>query len=145
MSRGVRIVLIVLLLLSLVGLRAYADTLFYDPLSDFFKGEYQGEQLPQMALGKLLTHTALRFCLTALISVLIIYFWFKGRSKTQLTLVIMGIVFVLFFSTFWVMLTLKHPPLEGLFYIRRFLIQPLVLILLVPAFYYEIRTSKRRA
>ena len=145
MSKAIRISLIGALLLVLILLRAYADQLFYDPLSAFFKGEYQGQALPEMATGKLLVHTALRFWIIALITSGIVHLWFQDKSKTRLTLVILALVFLLFFSIFSIIITLNQPPLEWLFYTRRFLIQPLVLILLIPAFYYEIRASKRRA
>jgi exosortase F-associated protein len=55
-------------------------------------------------------------------------------------------------SSFFVILSLvffflleytKTPDLLILFYIRRFLIQPLFLILFVPAFFYQISVNKQ--
>ena len=145
MSKNLRIVIILLLFGVLIGLRAFASQLFYDPLDAFFKGEFQGQQLPEMIKGKLLLHTCLRSVTTGIISVLIINFWFNDRSKTQLTVFILAGTTNLFFILFWLIIGLDEPPLEVLFYLRRFLIQPLILILLIPAFYYEKRSAKRGA
>ena len=145
MGRGLRIGLIVLLFGALVALRMYAADWFYDPLDTFFKGQYQGQALPTLALGKLLGVMALRFWITGAITIAIIQLWFVNASKTRLTFWILLAAFLLLFISFWVLIALKQPPLEGLFYIRRFLIQPLLLILLIPAFYYENNTKDAEA
>lgn len=142
MSRLVRIALIVVLVLVLVALRSFADQLFYDPLAAFFRGEYQGKSLPEMSSAKLLLHTFLRFLITALISLAIVLLWFQNRSKILLTGVILTAVFVVLFPIFWFLTTAQDPSMEVLFYVRRFLIQPLVLLLLIPAFYYQNRAAK---
>ena len=141
MNSSLRILFIVVLLGLLVVLRMFAADWFYDPLEAFFKGQYQGQPLPEIAAAKLLAVMALRFWITAAITVGVIHLWFDNRSKTRLSLLVLAVAFVLFFIAFWVLIVLKQPPLEGLFYIRRFLIQPLILILLIPAFYYEMSNS----
>lgn len=141
MNSSVRILFIVVLLGLLVVLRMFAADWFYDPLDAFFKGQYQGRPLPELATAKLLAVMALRFWITAAITVGVIHLWFGNRSKTRLSFLVLAVAFILFFTAFWVLIVLKQPPLEGLFYIRRFLIQPLILILLIPAFYYEMSNS----
>ncbi|WP_374707786.1 exosortase F system-associated protein [Flavobacterium sp. J372] len=42
---------------------------------------------------------------------------------------------------FIIVVNTEKPNLLALFYIRRFLIQPLFLILFIPAFYYQRRNS----
>lgn len=143
MNRPLRIILILLLFAVLVGLRAFADVLFYDPLADFFRGDFQAQSLPEISILKLLGFTGLRYLITALISLAIIQLWFQNKSKTLLAALVLAGVFILFCSLFWIQITLNQPQLQWLFYTRRILIQPLVLILLIPAFYYQMRLKDR--
>ena len=138
MHRGFRIIIILLLFLCLVLIRRYADSLFYDPLIAFFKGDYKTTSLPNFSLGKLIVGVGFRFWLNTLISLAILWFWFQKTSIIQFSFWVYMIVFVLLISLFILLLFVSS---EGsymfLFYVRRFLIQPLLVLLLIPAFYFQ--------
>jgi exosortase F-associated protein len=79
-----------------------------------------------------------RYSINSIITVLIIYLLFKEASIVKLTSFLLGVIFVVLIVALFLILNLSsHPDYLVVFYIRRFLIQPLFLILFVPAFYYQ--------
>ena len=137
MSKGLRYTIIALLLLLLVLIRVFENELFYDPYLMFFKSDYLKMDSPSLNIFKLSFFTTLRYILNSILSLGIIYLFFKDRSIVKFSLclyVIAYVVLMLFFLYFVV-----HPKQEDaylFFNFRRFLIQPIFLILLIPAFYY---------
>lgn len=130
-----------LLLLSLIGLifiRAFESHLFYDPFLSFFKLEYQNKTLPDFDGISLFFGLFLRYGLNALISLGIIYLLFKQLPLVRFAMLLYAIFFVVLMVLFFGLLYFsKEPDYLILFYIRRFLIQPLFLVLFIPAFYYQ--------
>ncbi|MFD2910000.1 exosortase F system-associated protein [Flavobacterium ardleyense] len=132
---------IALLFLSFVGLvlvRAFESQLFYDPFLSFFKSEYQNKPLPSFDSLQLFFGILIRYILNTLLSLSIIYLVFKQVALVKFTALLFVVLFVilalLFFS---VLLLSEQSDYLVLFYLRRFLIQPLFLILFIPAFYYQ--------
>jgi exosortase F-associated protein len=126
---------IVTLLLLLVCIRIFQERLFYDPLLAFFKLE--GKVLPHYDGFKLFLGLALRYALNSSISLGIIYLVFRDRPMISLTTLLYIALFIMLIAAFFIFLRSSNPNLLLLFYIRRFLIQPLFLILFLPAFYYQ--------
>ncbi|WP_443134976.1 exosortase F system-associated membrane protein [Flavobacterium cerinum] len=131
---------IAILLLALI--RTFETELFYDPFLDFFKGTFQNAVLPSYDTGNLLGSLSLRYGLNTILSLIIIYLFFKDRGLVWFS----GILFLFFYvgllTAFIVLLkSSDKPDYMTLFYIRRFLIQPLLLILFLPAFYYQKKKS----
>ncbi len=138
MNKLLKIVVIVLLLALLVVVRMFEDVLFYDPLLDFFKHDHSTKALPEFETVRLLVHLVFRFILNTLISLIILWVVFKDGGILKISGVIYGLAFVLLFALFCVLLfTSEEGPHMFLFYVRRFLIQPLFLLLLLPAFYLQ--------
>lgn len=137
MSRSLRYIVIVLLLVLLVLIRVFENELFYDPYLLFFKSDYLRMDNPNREILKLSLFTTLRYVLNSVLSLGIICLFFKDKSIVKFSFLIYGIAYVilmLFFLYFVI-----HPKQEDaylFFNFRRFLIQPIFLILLVPAFYY---------
>ncbi|PHQ28188.1 exosortase F system-associated membrane protein [Leeuwenhoekiella nanhaiensis] len=127
------------LIAALIGIRVYQEHLFYDPLVLFFKSAYLSENtLPQLDFVKLMLHTGIRFWLNASISIVFIGLLFRSRENFKILLLIYAVAFVVLLTAF--ALVLKNYNIELnllLFYIRRFLIQPMLLLILLPAFYYQ--------
>ncbi|MGB3607105.1 MAG: exosortase F system-associated protein [Psychroserpens sp.] len=130
-----------MLLLALFGMlviiRAFENELFYDPYLLFFKSDYLKMDFPNREILKLTLYTTLRYVLNMLISLGIIYLFFKDKSIVQFSLLIYGVAYVILVSFF--LYFVIHPRQEDyylFFNFRRFLIQPILLLLLVPAFYY---------
>lgn len=134
----VRIALAMLFIILLVLIRTYEDSLFYDPFLDYFKSDYYNLPIPQTDNLKLFLGLAFRFFLNSGISLAIIYVLFKDidaiKFASFLYLLFFTILIVAFFFT---LINFGETNKMGLFYIRRFIIQPLFLLLFLPAFYYQ--------
>lgn len=130
---------IALLLVLLALVRFYQEDLFYDPLVPFFKTD--SVILPFLDMPKLLGGLTLRYTINTLLSLAILWFCFKDKSIIRLTGILYGIFFIVLMIVFILVVNTEKPNLLALFYIRRFLIQPLFLILFIPAFYYQRRNS----
>lgn len=138
MNRTVRIVLILLSLLALAAVRYFQEELFYDPLINFFQSDYQSADLPPLDQGKLMLNLAFRFGLNTLLSLLILGLTFKSRKVIQFSALLYLIAFVLLMTVFYFQLDNYKPGhYMLLFYTRRFLIQPILLLVLLPAFYFQ--------
>lgn len=138
--------MIVLLVLFglLILVRAFENELFYDPYLSFFKNDYLYIDNPRREIFKLTMFTTLRYVLNSIISLGIIYLFFKDMNIVKFSTLIYAFAFavlMLFFLYF--VINPKQEDYYLFFNIRRFLIQPLILLLLVPAFYYYKMQSKK--
>ncbi|CDF78136.1 conserved hypothetical membrane protein [Formosa agariphila KMM 3901] len=130
--------LIGLLFIGLVLIRAFEADLFYDPFLEFFKNDYLFLDAPIFNICKLIAFTSLRYFLNTVLSLGIIYFAFKNTDVLKFSAIFYGIAYVILILVFLVLvLDAKQDNYFILFNIRRFLIQPLLLLLLLPAFYYQ--------
>ncbi|WP_159800144.1 exosortase F system-associated protein [Flavobacterium sp. MK4S-17] len=140
MAKGIKISAIgvagiLLLFILLVSVRFFESRLFYDPLIEFFKNE--NKVLPDYDTIKLLLNLAMRYLLNTLISIGIIYLIFKDRAIIKLTTLLYALFFILLISAFSIIISSEKVNLLLLFYIRRFIIHPIFLLLFIPAFYYQ--------
>jgi exosortase F-associated protein len=126
---------IILLLVLLVSVRLFQESLFYDPLIPFFKTE--ADVLPPYEPANLFLGLLLRYTINTVLSLAILYLVFKEFAVVRVSAVLYGIFFIVLVAAFFLVVSMARPNLMLLFYIRRFLIQPLFLILFVPAFYYQ--------
>lgn len=141
MHKGIKIIALLLLFGLLVVIRMFASTLFYDPLITFFKINHTTDGLPAMDDFRLLSHVALRFLLNTVISMAILWVLFEKKEILKFSLFLYSIAFAILMSVFFVLI---QSDAEGghitLFYVRRFLIQPLLVLILIPAFYFQKKT-----
>jgi exosortase F-associated protein len=130
---------IIILASLLVLIRAFENTLFYDPLLHFFETDYKSFPLPKMDTFALQTGIALRFLLNTFISLAIIWLVFKDNEIIKLSIILYSILFAVLFMVFsFIIFTSEETSGHFvLFYVRRFLIQPLFLLILLPAFYFQ--------
>jgi exosortase F-associated protein len=144
MSKSITYLLIALLLVLLVLIRFYEDNLFYDPYLTFFQNDYLYVDSPRRELTKLVAFTVLRFILNTLISLALLYVVFKDMSIVKFSVVLYGISFVILISLYlYFVIRPRQEDYYFFFNIRRFLIQPILLILLGPAFYYYKLKAKK--
>ncbi len=143
LERGHRIIIIIILFFMLVLVRAFAQDLFYDPFIVYFRNDYLHEPMPVFSGFNFLFSLFFRYTLNALISLAIIYFAFQNKNFVSFSIKFYIIAFVILVPTFLIILRgeLQHGYLFA-FYIRRFIIHPLFVLLLLPAFYYKQLTSK---
>lgn len=122
----------------LVLVRAFEDKLFYDPFLAYFQGDFLGEAYPKYNFWWLLLFHFFRYTLNATISLGILYVLFRSRSLLKLSVYLYLIAFIILIVTyFWL---LNHSPSNNyllMFYVRRFLIHPIIVLILIPAFYYQ--------
>jgi exosortase F-associated protein len=131
-------VIVGVLILALIVVRAFESKLFYDPFLEFFHGESQNKPLPEYDGFKLFLGLFFRYLINSAITVSIIYLLFRETSIVKLSSFLLLVFFVVLISAFFLILNFSsQPDYLYVFYIRRFLIQPLFLILFVPAFYYQ--------
>ncbi|MEX0998170.1 MAG: exosortase F system-associated protein [Flavobacteriaceae bacterium] len=139
MNRLLKLTGIVFLFGLLILVRLFEADLFYDPLLSFFKQDYLHGKVPDVEFGKLMLHTAYRFWMNTLISLVILYVAFRDKDVIKFSLILYVLAFVILFS--WMAWLVANASPESnyniLFYVRRFLIQPLFVLLLLPAFYYH--------
>jgi exosortase F-associated protein len=138
MKRPIRILLIVILLFLLFLIRAYEVDLFYDPLIVYFQNDYLYKTMPEIDTWHLIVDMLFRYTLNSLITIGIIFLVFKRKRHVKFTGSLLMIAFMILIFVF--VLQLRDNFESGYlfpFYVRRFIIQPLFLLLLLPAFYYQ--------
>lgn len=138
MTKMLKIVVLVLLAGFLLLIRMFENELFYDPLLLFFKADYNNSPLPEINSIKLLGNVTLRFILNTAISISILWVIFKDKGILKLVGILYVVFFVILMITFCYLLCYSDSEsFLPLFYVRRFLIQPIFLLILVPAFYFQ--------
>ncbi len=138
MHKALNYILVGILFLLLVAIRAFEDVLFYDPYLAFFENDYLYIDSPRREVAKLILNTTLRYVLNAMISLGILYFVFKEKSMIRFSVFIFWLAYALLMIPFsYFVINPKQEDYYLFFNIRRFLIQPIILIILLPAFYYQ--------
>ena len=123
-------------LLSLV--RFFENELFYDPYLVFFQNDYLYLDSPRREVAKLVASTTLRYVINTVISLGILYLFFKDKSVVKFSVIVYSISYFILITLFlYFVLNPKQEDYYVFFNIRRFLIQPLILLLLLPAYYYQ--------
>ncbi|NNK27634.1 MAG: exosortase F system-associated protein [Flavobacteriaceae bacterium] len=121
----------------LILIRVFENELFYDPYLLFFQDDYLRMDYPNREVFKLIAFTTLRYLLNTLISLGIIYIIFKDKSMIKFAAILYVIAYLILLVLFlYFVLNPRQEDYLIFFYIRRFLIQPIFLLLLLPAFYY---------
>ncbi|RXM40071.1 exosortase F system-associated protein [Chryseobacterium sp. CH21] len=123
---------------GLIGVRALEDTLFYDPFLNYFHEANKNIEFPAFEWGKLIGGHLFRFLLNLLFSCLIIYGLFKNRQWTLQGALMITIVFMISLPIYLYCISDRFEiGYLFSFYMRRFVIQPLIILLVVPMFYYR--------
>lgn len=138
MKKVWKYIVIGLLFGLLVFIRAFENQLFYDPFLSFFKYDYLQANIPDYDAWFLFLNHAFRYMLNMLVSLAIIYVAFENLSVLKFSLGLYIVAFVILISLYFYLI--QHDLAEDYlltFYVRRFLIQPLFVLILLPAFYYQ--------
>lgn len=138
MSRFVKYGLLFVGFGLLILIRWFENELFYDPYLAFFKNDYLYADSPNVNVFKVTAFTILRYALNTFISLTILFVIFKDKSIIKFSALIYSIAFVLLMAAYlYFVFNPKQDTYYIFFNVRRFLIQPIILILLLPAFYYN--------
>lgn len=127
-----------ILLILIVMIRVFEYQIFNDGLMDFFKHDYLLKPLPKISIWHMVWIDSLRYWLNAILSIFLIKLFFHQQNLDRFlwlfygVFYVIGVIFLLYFLN-------NYQPGDylGLFYTRRFLIQPIWLFLLIPALYYQ--------
>ena len=138
MSKALKIILLIILFSLLAAIRYFENELFYDPYLAFFQNDYLYIDNPRREVFKLTTFTTLRYVLNTLISLVILFVIFRDRNIVKFSILIYVLAYLILLALFlYFVLNPKQEDYYLFFNIRRFLIQPIILLLLLPAFYYQ--------
>ncbi len=137
MPKILNYILLVVLFGLLILIRAFESDLFYDPYLTFFENDYLYIDSPRRELAKLVFYTSLRFWLNTLVSLGILYLFFKDCSVVKFSGLFYAIAYIVLILIFlYFVINPRQEDYYLFFNFRRFLIQPILLLLLLPAFYY---------
>lgn len=138
MSNIVKSIWLLVLFGLLILIRTFENELFYDPYLKFFESDYLYMDNPRREVFKLTLFTTLRYVLNTILSLGIIYMFFEDKNIVKFSAYIYAFAFVILIGLFlYFVIRPKQEDYYIFFNIRRFLIQPLLLLLLLPAFYYH--------
>ena len=143
MNKYIKIILTTILFMLLFVIRAYDRQLFYDPLIEYFKNDYLYTYIYNIDVWRLIVNMLFRYTLNSLISLGIIWVLFERKDYLKFSGFFLMLMFMILIIVF--VLLIRNDFESGYlfpFYIRRFIIHPLFLLLLLPAFYYQ-KLSKR--
>jgi len=131
-------ILVLLGVAGLVSVRIFEDRIFYDPFLNYFHEADKQAAYPDFEWGRLIISHLFRFILNLLFSCVIIHFIFKNKNWTLQGAALICIVFAITFPIYlYCVFTKFEIGFLFSFYMRRFVIQPLILLLIVPLFYYR--------
>ncbi|WP_160137096.1 exosortase F system-associated membrane protein [Chryseobacterium sp. c4a] len=135
--------LVIVGICGLIGVRMLEDQLFYDPFLDYFHEANKNIAFPVFEWRQLIGGNVLRFTLNLFFSCLIIQGLFKKKQWTFQGALMMVIVFAISFPIYLYCIQDKFEiGYLFSFYMRRFVIQPLIILLIVPMFYYRKQLEK---
>ena len=137
MPKLTRYILVFILILVLIAIRGFEGVLFYDPYLTFFENDYLYIDNPRREVAKLVLFTSLRYLLNTLASLGILYLIYNDKIMIKFSVVLYALAYVLLLIPFlFFVINPRQEDYYLFFNVRRFLIQPIGLILLLPAFYY---------
>ena len=137
LNNKLKIIQLIFLVGILVLVRVFENELFYDPFLNYFK-EKNTSVYPEIEFFNLFLSLFLRYFINTIISLAILYVIFKDLSLIKFSSILYLLFFVLLMISFYIILNfLDERQKMTLFYIRRFIIQPIFILLFIPAFYFQ--------
>lgn len=130
--------IVILLVLLLTSVRAFENQLFYDPFLVYFDSDYNLLPLPEFNSWQLFFGLFFRYVLNTVLSLGIIYVIFNEIELVKFASVLYVFFFLILIIAFFCILSFYGNQNNLLlFYVRRFLIQPVFVLLFIPGFYYQ--------
>lgn len=142
MHKYLRFFLVGILFFSFLMIRIFEDNLFYDPFIKYFKNDYLYQGFPKYDTLKLYLNLIMRYTINGIISIFIIYLLFK-KEFLKFSIWFYFLIGLILFLALTLLLNIDVEDYKPFFYVRRFIIQPLFILLLLPAFYYQKQTQKK--
>jgi exosortase F-associated protein len=137
-----RVFILGTLVLGLALIRIVEESLFYDPYLDYFKSDFINLPLPIVDKLKLFSNLLFRYSLNTIVSIAFIQIAFKDINFTKFVSALYVLLFIVLIIVFYFVLAFYAEENKmTLFYIRRFLIQPLFLLLFIPGYLIQKRLN----
>ena len=138
MQNLTKYILLFVLFGLLVLIRAFENQLFYDPYLTFFQNDYLYIDSPRREIFKLTIFTSLRYFLNTVISLGILFVFFKDKNIVKFSAIMYVLAFFILMSMYlYFVVNPRQEDYYLFFNVRRFIIQPIILMVLLPAFYYN--------
>lgn len=142
MPKLLKILSLFFLIGLLVLIRTFEEQLFYDPYLAFFKNDYLYIDSPRQEVFKLASFASLRYILNTAISLSILFVIFRDKSILKFATFLYLLAFLVLISVYlYFVINPRQEDYYLFFNTRRFLIQPILLLILIPAFYYNKQRS----
>ena len=132
-----RVAIAFIIIVMLVMVRFFESELFYDPLLAYFKSTYLQIPLPEMNQQLLFLNITFRYSINSVLSLGLLYVIFRDFGMIKFTSVLYLVFFIILISIFLFAMSSDDPDKMLLFYIRRFLIQPIFILLFIPGFLFQ--------
>jgi exosortase F-associated protein len=123
--------------------RTFESQLFYDPFLEYFESDFKNLPFPKVAVFKLFCGLFLRYFLNTILSLILIYVLFRDKEILKFSTFLYVFFLLILFVLFFVILNYFPDGNWLLFYVRRFIIQPIFVLLFIPAFYYQQQNFKK--
>ncbi|MBX9889384.1 MAG: exosortase F system-associated protein [Flavobacteriaceae bacterium] len=134
----IRVFSVGILFFLLVLVRGYESFLFYDPFLLYFKGDFNSMVYPTFDSFPFITNLLFRYGLNTCLSIGIIFALFQDKQMIKFIAFLYFIFFIILFVLFFIVLHYSaFFSYLSLFYVRRFLIQPIFLLLFILGLYYQ--------
>jgi exosortase F-associated protein len=138
-----KILAAILIVLFLGIVRTMEDQLFYDPFLVYFQSDFKEMPFPHVDNFKLFAGLLFRYALNSVLSLILIYVLFKDIEILKFSVFLYVFFLILLLGMFFVILECYPNANWLLFYVRRFIIQPIFVLLFIPAFYYQQQNLKK--
>lgn len=135
--------IVIACVLGLIFVRVLEAKIFYDPFLDYFGTASKSAPFPSFDWGRLILSHLFRFGLNLLFSVVMIYFLFRRKDWAVQAAILIVLVFAITFPIYLYCISTEFEVGHLFsFYMRRFVIQPLIVLLIIPMFYYRKNISQ---
>ncbi len=130
----------------LIGVRMLGSKVFYDPLIEFYHGEYKSLPFPELDFVRYGLNIVLRFSVNSAISLGIIFLLFRNLKHVFISSWILTAVGIIATCVLlFLLIVIDDPSKQAVFYVRRLLIHPLMLFILVPALYFQELNNRKES
>ncbi len=133
----------IIVVIGFAIIRTFERKLFYDPFLKYFEADFNSSPYPVVQNLRLFWSLFLRYFLNTVLSLWLIYALFKDRDILKFSLIVYIFFLVLLLSSFYIILNFFPDGAWLLFYVRRFIIQPIFVLLFIPGFYYQLQKTKK--
>lgn len=138
MKNKTKYILLFMLFGLLILIRVFENQLFYDPYLTFFQNDYLYIDSPRREIFKVTMFTTFRYVLNTIISLGILFVVFKDRGVIKFSVFIYVLAFIILIAIYlYFVVNPRQEDYYLFFNVRRFIIQPIILMVLLPAFYYH--------